>query len=511
MQRAALAILILCGLCAAGCAQIVQRRLLPPAQAGALDRRSPYLKVHARDRTLYVLSEWSVDAEARTVSGAGRLYDVGRKVTGEGRFSVPLDSVALFETNVTGIHPAVAALAVMTVASVALTIYCATNPKSCFGSCPTFYVWDGERWALQAEGFSSSVTPALEATDLDALYHARPSGRDLEVRMRNEALETHVVRSVDLLVAPRPEEGRVFATAAGEFWQAPELIELERASAPEGDCTEALRACDGVERWSAADSTDLAAREVLEIRFPSAPAGSPGLVIASRQTLLTTYLFYQTLAWMGRRAGDFIAVLERLDPATRSGADRIGRALGGIEVLVRGGEGDWVRAGEIRETGPLATDVKLVRLPPLPPGPVDVRLRMTRGHWRLDYVALVGLGDRVEARRLTPACVMREGAPDEEARASLLDPERVLVTTRGDEYTLVYRLPEDFKGYELFLESRGYYLEWMREEWLGEEDPTQAIKMLLNPRQVLRELAPQYTRGEAEREAVFWASRYARP
>jgi hypothetical protein len=57
--------------------------------------------------------------------------------------------------------------------------------------------------------------------------------------------------------------------------------------------------------------------------------------------------------------------------------------------------------------------VRVVPLPDLRPGTTQLRLRLTRGHWRIDYQAL----------------------------AQLKDSASTLVTLPGDEYTLVYQLP----------------------------------------------------------------------
>ena len=342
-----LCFLVAAALFANGCLQSIDRRLTSPAEVGSLDHRSPYLKVHALDGSVFVLSDWSVDSAGRLVSGTGQRLDVNRRRAGaEGRFTVPIDSVSLFETNVTHTHGAVAALAIVTGASAALTIYCLSDPKACFGSCPTFYAWDGTQYALQAEGFSGSVLPALEATDIDALYHARPRSREFEVVMKNEALETHVVRSANLLAAPRPPGGRVFHAPSGAFWGATGLREPCAASGPEGDCLAALRDLDGDERFSHADSFDLSRRETLDVVFPAPAGGHAGIVIGARQTLLTTFLLYQELAWMGGSAGDMLAALNRSGP--RPQTDGVGRALGRIEASVRDRDGRWVR----RDTPP---------------------------------------------------------------------------------------------------------------------------------------------------------------
>jgi hypothetical protein len=109
-----------------------------------------------------------------------------------------------------------------------------------------------------------------------------------------------------------------------------------------------------------------------------------------------------------------------------------------------------------------------------------------------------------------PHTVRRDGAADRSALRALLDPSRTLVTMPGDALDVSYRLPSAKHGHELFLESRGYYLEWMRQEWIAEEDPLLAMRLLVDPAGMLRLLAPAYKRGEAEMEGIFWGSRYAR-
>ena len=63
---------------------------------------------------------------------------------------------------------------------------------------------------------------------------------------------------------------------------------------------------------------------------------------------------------------------------------------------------------------------------------------------------------------------------------------------------------------ELFLDSKGYYYEWMRSEWLNAEDPLMASLVLLNPEEALRRLAPAFKRAEPEMERLFWQSRFGR-
>lgn len=504
---------VLVGLCLSACSvRSLDRTLVPPQDFQTLDHRSPYLKAHLVNGDLLVLGSWRVDDEGRSVSGEGSRQDPDRNTLATGFLSVPLDSVALFETNTTHTAPQVVGMAVLTGASLVVTAICIANPKACFGSCPTFYFQDatGTEPGLVAEGFSSSVAPSLEAADVDALPRVHPTGGRVRLTMRNEALETHVVRHADLLVVPRDGSAGAVVLSDGSFRRTGARIPPRTARGPEGDLRSLLAARDGVERWSRSDSTDLAARESLHLEFDAPRGGRLGLLLAGRQTLLSTYLFYQTLAYMGGGAGRWLAALERGSPDLRRRVSGLGEALGGIGVWIETA-GDWVRVGEIQEQGPLAVDEIAVPLPPGLAERVRVRLDMTRGKHRLDQVALVPLGDPVVPRRIPPSEVLRDGRRDPEALGELIDPARVLVTLPGDCATLVYDVGGDPEDLAIFLESRGYYLEWIRESWLAEEDPSAVAEILLSPRRALRRMAPAFKATEAEMEAVFWSSKYARP
>lgn len=504
-------LLLLCVNLLSSCAVYTQKReLVEPTDSSSLNKDSEYLKAHVYNGGVYILNAWEVNSEEKTIIGAGVLLNQNREVIGRGSFEVPLDSVAIFETNVNKLSGSVIAMSVITGASVALTIYCIANPKACFGSCPTFYADDGEKMVLVAEGFSSSVAPSLEKTDVDALYRAVPSGSDFTLKVTNDALETHMIRYADLLILKRPEKGRVLATDKHKFFQAERLIEPALCVGPEGDCLDQLIAYDGYERVSLADSTYLGTKEMIELEFDIASEDGYGLVIASRQSLMSTYLFYQMLAYMGRSAGEYMANLERFGTLNRNISGGIGNALGGIEVLIKDTSGDWRSVGEIGETGPLAVDTKIVPLPGLNMGGNRIKLRFTRGFLRLDYVALAKLGDEIEPVRLKPSMVFSDTQPDDSVLALLHDDEKYVITLPGDSYRLHYTLPEDYADYELFLESRGYYMEWMREEWLAEENKSLAAMMIFNPEKALRYLAPEFKKAEPDMEEMFWNSKYVR-
>jgi hypothetical protein len=497
-----------------GCALKVQKKAIHQAgdlrELQGLDGDSPWLKAHLSDGSLYLLSNWKIDEIQREIQGEGNFMDARRDVVASGPFVVPLDSVAIFESNIVHTSAAVTGLTVISVASAAMTVFCITNPKACFGSCPTFYAENETGQSiLMAEGFSASVSPALEDSDLDALFRTPPASGEFILTMTNEALETHVIRHADLLVASRPVGGRILATQDGTWWRTENLLQLDYCRGPEGDCTELLSDCDGRERFSLADSIYLGTKEFLELEFSHIPEGDLGLVIASRHSLLSTFLFYQGLAYLGENAAPALA---RLGPTGESpqGSKTLGDLLGKIEIQVPGPGGTWLTMGSTGETGPLAVNVHTLRLPDLNPNDPRLRLRLTKGNWRLDYVALAVLGEQVTPRTLSPSSVLRDGVPDPEALADLISADRTLLSMPGDRFDLVYDLPTDGGGCDVFLQSRGYYLEWMRNEWMAEEDPVKAALMFRYPKLALSYLAPKFKELEPDMESHFWGSRYAR-
>lgn len=487
------------------------RRHLPAAHI--VERPAPtpgHLTVHLRGGELIVLTQWTDEDDPPLLVGSGTLYDARRQLVRADTFSIPVDSIALLETTVSepqelliGEGIGGTALAVFTALTGTLTIACLADPKSCFGSCPTFYD-DPDADRPVAEAFSGSVVRVLEQRDIDALPSVRLSNGSVRLRMRNEALETHAIRQVRLLAAPRGTAG-VSATPDNRFFQLESVVEPIACTAADGDCLDAIRRRDGVERRSWTDSTDLAARELIELEFPAAE-GPLGLVISARHTFVSTFVFYQMMAYLGEDAGEALAAIERGQSLLRGAFERGVGILGDVDVLVARPRG-WVRVATFGEAGPLASDVQVVPLGEVE-GAVRLRLELTRGYWRIDMVALARLGPAVDAVPVEVARIERDGFPDERALGLLRDAERYLVTYPGDAYDLVFDVPAHVRDAALFLDATGYYYEWMRREWLEERNPAMLTLLVLRPRTLFRRLAPEFKASEARMEELFWASRF---
>lgn len=490
------------------CVKRQKRVLTLPEEIGALNTQMPYLKAHMKNGDVYILNNWQVSDDEKLIQGQGERLNFNREILKSGDLVIWIDSVSIFESNTLSNSPSVAALTLLTGVSLGVTIYCISDPKACFGSCPTFYSEVNGTEQLVAEGFSSSVAPSLEQTDVDALFQIKPTSDKLNLTVRNEALETHMIRSAELY-AMHKNGGRIFKGIDKKYYQCDNIITPYKAYDENGDCLKLIENYDLIERFSLADSTDLNTKEYINLEFTDIPAGEIGIIIGCRQSLMSTFLFYQTLAYMGTSASKWISYLENNTEEFKNEIDGVGRELGGIEVLVKINGSNFKSAGEINETGPLARDIHLLKLPEFESSELRVKLKVAKGNWRIDYVALVELDQTVEPLIIPP--IITDNNKNYNIENDILnDPNQYLITLPGDEYTLSYKLPSNYEEFEYFLVSSGYYLEWIRDQWLEDENSELAMMMFLNPRDALKYLAPHYKQVESEMEEYFWNSKYVK-
>ena len=105
----------------------------------------PVFKAHLKSGEVCVFEKWHLTAKEDSLAGTGKVYNYQRIQTHQGDVIFPLSEIAIIETNQPDVilskdNARIAALAVVTGVNFALDLVCLTNPKACFGSCPTFYV-----------------------------------------------------------------------------------------------------------------------------------------------------------------------------------------------------------------------------------------------------------------------------------------------------------------------------------------------------------------------------------
>lgn len=499
-----------------GCMTVpLKREIKKVAEITAISPSYKYIKAHMQDGTVYILYNWIFNESDSVLTGYGSFLDINRNVlatrgnlksrarTDQAPFNVNLCDVSLFETNDPG--PSIAGgLTVITGITAGFTIYCLINPKACFGSCPTFYADNGDSLTLQAEGFSTSVSPSLEKHDIDMLYSAKPA-KDFELVVTNEALETHSIRYANLLAFEKRGDERIFASSDEAFYKCTNISKPEKCQSQSGDCLKKVSNVDGDEYFSLADSANLDSKEELILNFSFDKNKKAGLIIGKRQTLLTTFLMYQGLAYMGNTVTYWMANLERGEVEKHTG---IFDLLGGIEVYSKDTSGNWKFEGSVNETGPIATDFNIVPLSQETKGNTEIKLILNKGLWRIDYLALADISDKVEPVLIEPDSVVAIKGSETNPLQKLRNANEYLVTYPGDSYKIKYSLP--FAGAELFLDSKGYYLEWIRDEWVKEQNFKQLSLMVNNPSKFLEKSAHEFKKLEPLMEKAFWNSRYVK-
>lgn len=126
-------------------------------------KTKPFLKAHLKNGDVCILRDsWVVDTTLNFLSGTGTKYDFNRNKVFDGAISIFIDSVAIFETNKKIQNPEaarIAALSILAGLDAVLGVICITNPKACFGSCPTFYINENDNFHFaDAEGFSNAIS-----------------------------------------------------------------------------------------------------------------------------------------------------------------------------------------------------------------------------------------------------------------------------------------------------------------------------------------------------------------
>ncbi len=391
---------------------------------------------------------------------------------------IPTDSVVgieVYDDASVDLPLTVLAAAASTAATIALGIVASV---AIFGSCPTVYADVGGEPAVQMEAFSYSIVPLFESRDVAALRldADATSGETLTLELRNEALETHFVNHLSLLVVDHSPDLRAVPDPTGRpllvGGGAPPLAARDRAGRDVGFLLaardeSAFRTARS--RLGSVTEEDLTDHVDLIFPRPAGGAGDATLVLDLKNTLFNSLLFYDVmLADAGSAAIDWLGSdLDRIGPALELGRwyqDRMG-----LRVLVDEG-GEWIEADHVGDVGPIAWKELAVPIR-LPAGNQDVKVRLefVADSWFIDRAGLAGFPVRPEVVSVAPSEILGpDGAVDEQAWSrSLHADEMYLATYPGQSYQVSFRLPgEPDESRTLLLAAQGYYREWIRGPWL---------------------------------------------
>lgn len=478
----------------------------------------PFLKAHMKNGNVILITQnWKIDTNVYAIHGYGRVYNIDRVLVQEDYIEIPIDSIALFETN--RIDAAVkdqytSRAIIIGLINVAASIYCITNPKACYGSCPTFYINDvGNLHYSNGEGFSSAILPSLEYGDIDDLGYYYSKSKEIDLTMKNEAFETHYVNDISIFAYPLKEGEQVFHSIDDTYISTMNVYPLSQAFLKSDNITKYLKYPDHNELISLADSLNLSSKEEIILEFKNiSNKNKLGLVLSYRQSLMSTFLFYSTLSYMGDEAGDYFSKLIKDNSVYKKIQDQISEELGGIDVYSYNSENhEWIKQGIFFETGPIAFNKQILALKNIPNNSnntIKIKLKVNKGYWKIDYTGLAVIDREIIPNYVHPESMMKNGVEDNIELPKLKDNKSYLVSMPADKWIFKFKLPDcESNKYELFLYSKGYYIEWLRSEWFKDKDIAKLKMLYLNTKKYLKSVAPEFKEFEKTMEKEFWNSR----
>ena len=432
------------------------------------------VKVHLTDGSTVVFEKGITVADGQ-VAGDGRKYDLTLD-TSVRVSSIALDDVAAMESYQTPLQTG------ETVAANTLGVPMAVMgglvlAKALFGSCPTTYALVDGAPVLQAESFSYSIAPPFEARDVDRLNVPARDRDTVELIVRNEALETHYINHLELLEVVHEEGQRVFPDPQGQPLVVgkltPPLLAVDRGGRR---IAGVLDLADGTS-WSS-DAAQLRRaslddfEDYVDLEF-EAPRNSDQVALAFRlrNSLLNTVLLYDVmLKDQGFRALDWLGHdLDRFFDKAKLGLWYRNRM--GMRISVWD-DGRFRQVARVGDQGPIAWKDVAVTLP-VPEGDrLRVRLSFVVDNWHIDWLAISPEVHRAEVRAVPLARVeVPETGTLGGALANLAAPDKTYVVTRpGEALQVGFDVGAVSEGHTrtFLMAAQGYYIEWMRRDWLNE-------------------------------------------
>ena len=470
-------LLLACGFLLVSCVVTVRHIAITPVEPGE-DAELPItvdlpVKAHLNDGSTIMFPK-GVTVDEDSVNGEGFKYDITLE-NSEPVTEVDLQDLAAMESYQDVVNTG-ATVAASTVTTVGGGMAGVMLFKAVFGSCPTTYSLDGEIPVLEAESFSYSIAPGFEARDVDRLGITDTGQSAIELEIRNEALETHYIDQVELLELVHGKDESVYPDHKGRPVVVADLRAPNHAVDRSGRrVDEIVAAADGnawrstTEQLRQVSAEDMEEYVDLEFNNPNA-ADEVALVLRLRNSLLNTVLLYDVmLSGQGYRALDWMGGdLDRLWPKfqlARWYQQKMGMR---ISVWERG---RYRNVATLADTGPIAWNEVAISLPaPKQSKTIKVRLSFIADNWRIDQVALATKTRRGQPRVIPVSAVhSASGHQHPQAESNLRAADDTYVVTKPAEY-LRMRFdignPEDNLQRTWFLAAEGYYIEWMRKEWL---------------------------------------------
>lgn len=394
-----------------------------------------------------------------------------------------------------------------------IATYCLVCPKCCFGSCPTVYVPKADKMELKAELFSHCISAKLEDNDLDLLVDGVEKNPNWPLKITNEALETHYINRLNLQAVFHQPDTKVIPDNLNGIISFGSENQPERVINSKGcDVTAQVSYTDNQNYRTDTDITKQMAKSFkpdnLQVKV-KVPAGAKEakLKLTYRNTLLSTYLFYEVV--LASQGLDAVSWQNRMNTDTKYAADfkRIYDLFSGISVAKQEND-NWQTIGRLPDAGPLTFKECGIRIPlTANQDSLELKLEFVPDNFFIDQISFDFSNDEtLEVVDLQPEKVKNvNGVVQPEIISQIsIDDEQYLITEPGDSYDFYYNMPVR-AGLKtaIFASSKGYYNEWVRGKWIREDNSNYSFN-LYRPDQIFAQLSNGWLKNRELMEDTFF-------
>ncbi|MFH5831735.1 hypothetical protein [Halalkalibaculum sp. DA384] len=481
-------------------------------------------KVFLKDSSLVIFNE-GFTVSGNFIEGPGTQYWLNYSGDSS-QHRIHLDSIATmttYEEKQTGGTILGSAIMGITGTIMApLSVYCLSCPKCCFGSCPTVYTTDGNKYELEAELFSYNLSRFFQEVDFDRLTQKPQTDGRFTIRLTNEALETHYINQFKLQAVHHPSNTTAYPTPEGRVALVKDhILPVEVINSDGQDIQAMVRKQDTTWFTGVSSRFDQAENSLsrdwidLKLQVPET-ANKVTLVLNVRNTLLSTVLFYDVvLASQGVKALEWTRRLNS-DSLYAAFYHAAYSAFSGMDVKIKqkgtNSEAVWKTVSSFGDVGPLAWKQQAIELPVYHDenGTMSVRLEWFPDNFMIDFIGYdIGYNEMGKVETVYPDSVANYSAdlnPYVLEHLESTDSD-YLVAYPGDANYFYYHIPQKQEfATTLFLQSSGYYTEWLRGNWISHK-ATDYTFNLFQPEETLEQLKRSWRRDQELLERTFFETK----
>lgn len=398
------------------------------------------------------------------------------------------------------------------------SISCLIDPKSCFGSCPTVYTYNGITKTLEAELFSSSISGLLENNDIDILKEPLMSSQ-YKLMITNEAMETHYINKFNVYaVYYNDTNSRVLVSdnnklviISNKHNKAVKVINFDGkdvSSLTEKDDEIYYRS--GIEKFRKIENGELYDNIIVTYK-PKPGLDSVNLVLKSRNTLLSTTLLYDVV--IGSQGAAAIDWYNRMsnDTAYVRFFKKLYDEFSGIKIY-RHDSDKWTFLGKVGDGGPINWKESAVSVGCNGKEEIELKLEFVSDNIMIDYLSFdyppENSNDLV-FEKLSPVITSTNLKQDLDEILTLINSTdtNYLVTEPGDYLELKYEVkPVTGKKITFIIESGGFYTEWIRGNWIKNATGSYRFN-IFDLKGTFSELVHSWIKNKDNLEELFFKTR----